>query len=50
MDLLKINKIIKIKKEIEVIPKIKEIEKVREQEDNKKVRALIEKADRINKK
>ena len=50
MDLIKINKIVKIKKEIEVIPKIKEIEKVREQEDNKKVRALIEKADRINKK
>ena len=50
MDIIKINKIVKIKKEIEVIPQIKEIDKVREKEENKKVRALIEKADRINKK
>ena len=40
----------KIKKELEEIPKVKEVEEIREKEENKKVRALIEKADRFNKK
>lgn len=48
MDLIKLRKIYKIKKEIEVIPMIKEVDEVREKEENKKVRALIEKAERIN--
>ena len=50
MDFIKLRKLFNIKKEIEVIPMMKEVEEVREKEENKKVRALIEKARRFNKK
>ena len=49
MDFIKLRKIFNIKKEIEVIPMMKEVEEVREKEENKKVRAVIEKARRFNK-
>ena len=47
---MKIKKIFKIKKELEVIPKLKEVDKIREKEEDKKVRALIEKAQKVIKK
>lgn len=50
LDLMKIKKIFKIKKELEVIPKLKEVDKIREKEEDKKVRALIEKAQKVIKK
>lgn len=50
IDLFKIKKIVKIKKELEEIPKVKEVEEIREKEEDKKVRALIEKAHKLNKK
>lgn len=50
VDIIKLRKIFGIKKQIEEIPQLAEVEKIRETEENKKVRALIEKADRFNKK
>lgn len=50
VDIIKLRKIFGIKKQIEEIPQLAEVEKFRETEENKKVRALIEKADRFNKK
>lgn len=50
MDIIKLRRIFKIKKQIEEIPQLSEVENIREKEENKKVRALIEKANKINKK
>lgn len=49
IDIFKMTKLLRIKNQIESIPKIKEVEVIREKEDDKVVRALIEKANRINK-
>lgn len=50
MDLIKIKKLFKIKQEIEELPKLKEVEEYIEKEEDKKIRALIEKARRFNNK
>lgn len=50
IDIVKLLKIFKIKKEIEDIPEYKRIEDIREIEENKKMRALIERADKLNRK
>ena len=49
-DVLKLKRIFGIKKQIEDIPKMREIEEVREQEENKRIRAALEKADQYSKK
>lgn len=48
MDIVKLIKVFKIRNQIEKIPKIKEVEEIREKEEDKKVRALIEKANNYN--
>lgn len=50
IDIIKLIRIFNIKKEIEDIPEYKRIEDIREVEENKKLRALIEKANRLNRK
>ena len=49
-DIFKLKKIYNVKKELEVIPEIKKVSRVRETEENKKIRTLTAKANRINKK
>lgn len=49
MDIYKIIKIYRIKNQIEDIPRIKEIEIVREKEEDKKIRAVLERASKVNK-
>lgn len=49
-DVLKLFKIFGIKKQIEEIPKMKEVTEFREQEENKKIMAAIEKADKFSNK
>ena len=49
-DVMKLKRIFSIKKQIEEIPMMKEIEEVREQEENKRIRAALEKADKYSKK
>lgn len=50
MDIIKLIQIFRIKKEIEDIPEYKRIEDIREIEENKKLRALIERANKLNRK
>lgn len=50
IDIAKIIKIFKIKEQIEEIPKLKEVEIIREKEEDKKIRAVIEEAKKLNKK
>lgn len=50
MDLFKLTKVFKIKKQIDEMPYMKDVKRYQEQEENKRVRALVSKADRINKK
>lgn len=50
LDLTKLGKIFKIKKQIDDIPQVKNTKLYDELEENKRVRALVEKADKINKK
>ncbi len=50
IDIKKILKIFRIKEQIEDIPKIKEVEIIREKEEDKKLRAAIEEANKINEK
>ncbi len=50
IDTAKLIKIFKIKQEIEDIPEYKRIEDIREIEENKKLRALVEKANKLNRK
>ena len=45
----KLIKIFRIKEQIEDIPQIKEVELIREKEENKKLRAVVEEANRLNK-
>ncbi len=49
MDIKKLIKIFRIKEQIEEIPQIKEVELIREKEENKKLRAVVEEANRMNK-
>lgn len=48
LDIKKLIKIFRIKEQIEDIPQIKEVELIREKEENKKLRAVIEEANRMN--
>lgn len=48
-DIKKLIKIFRIKEQIEEIPKIKEVEIIREKEEDKKLRAIVEEANKINK-
>lgn len=50
VDLFRLVKVVKIKNQIEEMPKYKEVEIVREKEEDKKLRALFEEADRLNRK
>ena len=50
LDLIKIKKIFNIKTELEEIPKLKEVNEITEKEKDKKVRALQEKARKLNNK
>lgn len=50
IDIAKIIKIFKIKEQIEEMPKLKEVEIIREKEEDKKLRAVIEEAKKLNKK
>ncbi len=49
IDIKKLIKIFRIKEQIEDIPQIKEVELIREKEENKKLRAVVEEANRLNK-
>ena len=49
IDKKKLIKIFRIKEQIEDIPQIKEVELIREKEENKKLRAVVEEANRLNK-
>lgn len=49
LDIKKLIKIFRIKEQIEDIPQIKEVELIREKEENKKLRAVVEEANRLNK-
>lgn len=49
LDIKKLVKIFRIKEQIEDIPQITEVELIREREENKKLRAVIEEANRMNK-
>lgn len=49
VDIKKLIKIFRIKEQIEEIPGIKEVELIREKEENKKLRAVVEEANRMNK-
>ena len=49
IDIKKLIKIFRIKEQIEDIPQIKEVELIREKEENKKLRAVVEDANRLNK-
>lgn len=49
VDIKKLIKIFRIKEQIEEIPQIKEVELIREKEENKKLRAVVEEANRMNK-
>ncbi len=49
IDIKKLIKIFRIKEQIEEIPDIKEVELIREKEENKKLRAVVEEANRMNK-
>lgn len=48
-DIKKLVKIFRIKEQIEEIPKLKEVEIIREKEEDKKLRAVVEEANKINK-
>lgn len=48
MDVYRLIKVYRIKNQIEDIPRLKEIEIVREKEEDKKIRAVLERADKIN--
>lgn len=48
-DIKKLIKIFRIKEQIEEIPKLKEVEIIREKEEDKKLRAVVEEANKINK-
>ena len=49
IDIKKLIKIFRINEQIEDIPQIKEVELIREKEENKKLRAVVEEANRLNK-
>lgn len=49
-DLIKLFRIVKIKKQIEDMPKYQEVEIIREKEEDKKLRALVDEANRLNNK
>lgn len=49
IDIKKLIKIFRIKEQIEDIPQIKEVELIREKEENKKLRAVVEEANHLNK-
>lgn len=49
-DIKKIIKIFRIKEQIEEIPKFKEVDIIREKEEDKKLRAVVEEANKLNKK
>lgn len=49
-DLIKLTKVFRIKKQIDEIEPVKEVDRYKETEENKRIRALVEKADKINKK
>lgn len=48
-DIKKLIKIFRIREQIEEIPKLKEVEIIREKEEDKKLRAIVEEANKINK-
>lgn len=48
-DIKKLIKIFRIKEQIEEIPKLKEVEIIREKEEDKKLRAVVEEANKLNK-
>ena len=49
LDIKKLIKIFRIKEQIEDIPQIKEVELIIKKEENKKLRAVVEEANRLNK-
>lgn len=48
-DIKKLIKIFRIKEQIEEIPKLREVEIIREKEEDKKLRAVVEEANKLNK-
>ena len=50
IDVVKIVKVLRIKRQIANLPANKEVARIREQEDNKKIRAIVEKATNFNNK
>lgn len=50
MDIYRLIKVYRIKNQIESIPRLKEVDIVREKEDNKKIRAVLERAEKVNSK
>ncbi|MCH5167589.1 MAG: signal peptidase I [Erysipelotrichales bacterium] len=48
-DIKKLIKIFRIKEQIEDIPQLKEVELIKEKEEDKKLRAVVEEANRMNK-
>lgn len=49
MDIKKLVKIVRIKEQIEEIPQLKEVKIIKEKEEDKKLRAAVEEANRMNK-
>ena len=49
IDIKKLIKIFRIKEQIEDIPQLKEVEIIKEKEEDKKLRAVVEEANRMNK-